>query len=159
MTVVTSHHVVRSSHFSVQNCIEQRSFRIQMPWFQAAFLLLFSITSSDAKQKQIEREENISQFLGCSSSDANTTRIDNPLCACRFSSHWNSSACQEWFNSPDIKKNLIKSNRIINGTPVPAGSYPWFARPLETDGSWGQCGGKCNERNNTKRYYLSLRST
>ena len=69
----------------------------------------------------------------------------HPFCYCRDPSHWDTDICQggKFFGRPDIEKNLTdtteKDGRIVGGSFVPAGTYPWLAT-LRYDTSYF-CGG------------------
>lgn len=70
---------------------------------------------------------------------------DKPPCLCRYPTNWDSDTCAEWFAKPWVQKNYniapeSPNQRIIDGDPVSAGTYPWFAQ-ARNGGSWGGCGG------------------
>jgi len=61
--------------------------------------------------------------------------VNNPDCYCSFPMNRNKDECKE------DKGTLDEVNpNIINGEPVPANTYPWFARSTIGSG-WGGCGG------------------
>jgi trypsin len=72
----------------------------------------------------------------------------HPFCYCRYPTNWDTDICQggKFFGRPDIEKNLAdtaeRDGRIVGGSFVPVGSYPWFARLTSNSGStWWGCGG------------------
>ena len=116
----------------------------------ASILLLLS-TQSDAKEKQPSKSKIRS------STDKNWRKLiwmpdcskpakkDLPQCLCRYPTNFETDICQEWFAKPNIQEALNidtggVETRIINGVPVPTGSYPWFAKAIDGD-RWGGCGG------------------
>ena len=63
--------------------------------------------------------------------------------------HQDSTICKKWFQSlhqvtRGLKYKTTSSQRIVNGTNVPKGEYPWFAKALlgsNPNEYWGGCGG------------------
>ena len=73
------------------------------------------------------------------------TNHDKPPCLCRYPTNWDSDTCTEWFAKPWVQENYniapeSPNQRIIDGDPVSAGTYPWFAQ-ARSGSSWGGCGG------------------
>jgi len=70
---------------------------------------------------------------------------EKPPCLCRYPTNWDSDTCKDWFAKSWVQKNYniapeSPNQRIINGEPVSAGTYPWFAQ-ARSGSSWGGCGG------------------
>jgi len=63
-------------------------------------------------------------------------------CTCRLSMNWSMDICQgpKWFDDPAIQKDSSVDIRIVGGTKVDSGRYPWFARAT-FQGRWDGCGG------------------
>jgi len=63
-------------------------------------------------------------------------------CTCRLPMNWSMDICQgpKWFGDPAIQKDSSVGIRIVGGTKVDSGRYPWFARAT-FQGRWGGCGG------------------
>jgi hypothetical protein len=117
----------------------------------AAMFLLLS-AQSEAKEKQPSKSKIRS------STDKNERKLilmpdcskpgkkDLPQCLCRYPTNFETDICVEWFAKPNIQETLNiertdgVNTRIINGVPVPTGSYPWFAKAMDGN-EWGGCGG------------------
>jgi len=116
----------------------------------AAIFLLLS-TQSEAKEKQPSKSkirsstDNNWRKLIWMPDCSKPAKKDLPQCLCRYPTNFETDICQEWFAKPDIQETLnIETDgvntRIINGVPVPTGSYPWFAKAMDGN-EWGGCGG------------------
>ena len=116
----------------------------------AAIFLLLS-TQIEAKEKQPSKSkirsstDNNWRKLIWMPDCSKPAKKDLPQCLCRYPTNFETDICQEWFAKPDIQETLNievdgADTRIINGVPVPTGSYPWFAKAMDGN-QWGGCGG------------------
>jgi len=74
----------------------------------------------------------------CGSEDEDLVK---PECFCRTSINKETQLCQDWAAAIGEKTSIFGAGRIIDGSEVNVGTYPWFAKGVLDDNRWGGCGG------------------
>ena len=99
-----------------------------------------TLSTSNAADDERSNRSLLLNLLDCS----NPENYEKAQCICRNPSNAGMDLCKKWFEKVSVKsKSTIFSGtdtKIIGGSDVSNGEYPWFAK-LTRGTEWAGCGG------------------